>query len=194
LAIGRNALLRQNNIIEDLVGIKKLKKGALDLNLADMDIEEVILLAQREIEPQASAKRIEVKTSVQEALPKVRADFEELKQVFDNLLFNAIKFNKKGGKVTIKARAKGDFIEVSIADTGIGIPDEHLDKVFDWFYQVDSSARRAYGGTGMGLAIAKEIVEVHGGRMWVESELSKGSRFIFTLPVGGNDEKNNGGG
>ncbi|MFQ6136242.1 MAG: sensor histidine kinase, partial [Candidatus Hydrothermarchaeales archaeon] len=130
-----------------------------------------------------SENEIEIKTSIQEDLPKVRADFDELKHVLLNLLDNAIKFNRKGGEVLIEAGQKGDVVEVSVSDTGIGIAEEHLEKVFDRLYQIDVSTTRKHGGIGMGLAVAKEIVEAHGGRIWVESEIGKGSHFCFTVPV-----------
>jgi signal transduction histidine kinase len=183
LAVGRNALRRQDNIIQNLIDIKMLKQGALNLNLVDIYIEEMIILSLREIAPEASAREIEVKTSLQAPLPKVRADFDELKQVLDNLLDNAIKFNKEGGEVTIEAKEKWGFVEIRIIDTGKPIPKEHLGKVFDRFYQIDNSAARKYGGMGVGLAVVKEIIEAHGGAISVESELGKGNRFCFTLPI-----------
>ncbi|MFQ6137425.1 MAG: sensor histidine kinase, partial [Candidatus Hydrothermarchaeales archaeon] len=130
-----------------------------------------------------SENEIEIKTSIQEDLPKVRADFDELKHVIINLLDNAIKFNRRGGKVLIEAGPQGNVVEVSVSDTGIGIAEEHLEKIFDRLYQVDISTTRKHGGIGMGLAVAKEIVEAHGGEITVKSELGKGSRFRFTLPI-----------
>jgi len=117
-------------------------------------------------------------------LPALRADRDRLNQVFDNLLANAIKFSPNGGVITIRVQrdAQADAILVSVADTGIGIPHEQLNRVFERFYQVDGSATRRFGGAGVGLAIVKRIVEAHGGRIWVESEPNRGTTFYFTLP------------
>jgi signal transduction histidine kinase len=182
LEIGRDALIRQNKIIEDLVDISKIKREELELYMEALDLGKIIDTSRREMEPLASKKGIEIKTSLKEDLPKVRVDFDSLRRVFSNLLDNAIKFNREGGEVLIEAREKGNFVEVSVSDTGIDIPEDQLDKIFDKFYQVDSSARRAYGGTGLGLVIVKSIIDAHGGEIWVESELGKGSKFTFTLP------------
>ncbi len=181
--LGVTALDRQNIIIEDLVDMGRLRKGDLKLNFEELDLGEVIETCGKSVRPMALKCGVEVKTSVEEGLPKAKADRGELKHIFRNLLVNAIKFNKEGGRVEVKASAKDKFVEVSIEDTGIGIEEKDQEKVFDRFYQVDSGSTRRYGGTGLGLAIAKELVEAHGGKIWVESEFGKGSKFIFTLPI-----------
>lgn len=116
--------------------------------------------------------------------PKIMADPIMLKRVLANLIDNALKFTPRGGEIKIRAFADDSSIRVEVADNGIGIPREHLEKIFEKFYQVDASSTRAAGGMGMGLPIARELVELHGGKLWAESEgLGKGSKFIFTLPV-----------
>ncbi|MFQ6137319.1 MAG: PAS domain S-box protein [Candidatus Hydrothermarchaeales archaeon] len=184
LNMGIEALSRQNRIVANLIKVAKVEKRSIDLNLESLNLGEMIAIAQNEMRLRASENKIKIKTSVQEDLPKVRADFKELKHVLLNLLDNAIKFNREGGEVTIEARAKGDFVEVKVSDTGAGIAKEHLEKVFDRLYQIDATSTRKYGGIGMGLAVAKELVEAHGGEIWVESEVGKGSRFCFALPIG----------
>jgi signal transduction histidine kinase len=114
---------------------------------------------------------------------RVKADIEKIKHVFLNLLDNAIKFTDKGGNVYISARMKESMVEVCVEDTGIGISEEFHEKIFDRFYQVDATSTRRFGGTGMGLAVAKEIINTHGGIIWVQSREGKGSKFCFTLPV-----------
>jgi signal transduction histidine kinase len=182
LVMGRNALLKQDRAVRDLIDIEKLERGTLKLKFEGIDLRQAIEVVVQKMLPIAMKNEIKIKTSLPESL-RVKADFEELHHVLANLIDNAIKFNKKGGEVLIEAKQKGKFAEVSVSDTGTGIAKKHLSKVFERFYQADVSASRAYGGTGLGLAIAKEIVEAHGGKIWVESELGKGSKFTFTIPV-----------
>lgn len=183
ITAGLNALENQNAIIGDLMDMGRLMAGDVKLNLKSVDIREVIETSRRELEPKALKKGIGVKTSVKDDFPKVKADREELKHILKNLIINAIKFNKRGGEIIIKAEQKEDFAEVSVEDTGIGIAKEHLDRIFNRFYQVDSSSTRRYGGTGLGLSVAKNLVHAQGGKIWAESEVGKGSTFIFTLPI-----------
>jgi signal transduction histidine kinase len=120
---------------------------------------------------------------IEKNLPFVKANQKQVEHILRNLINNSIKFNKKGGKISIDAKKKGKFVEVAIKDTGIGIPKDKLPRVFDRFYQIDSSTVRVYGGTGLGLSVVKELIEVHGGEIGVESSPGKGSRFRFTLPI-----------
>lgn len=190
LAMGRGALARLNLIVGDLLDIAKFQKGTFKLDVKSLDLEQTVNSVVQEVMPLALKNDIEIKISAQD-LPLVKADEDAVKHVFFNLISNAIKFNKKGGGVFIEARHKQDFsrplgegfVEVSIADTGIGIAKEHLGKLFTPFYQVDSSTTRAYPGTGMGLAVVKRIIEAHGGRVWAKSEIGKGTKFTFTLPA-----------
>ncbi len=183
LGMIRNSLIRQSRIINDLVGISKLRMGNIKLNVEDVDLETVVSIAKSEMEFVALKKNIKIKTKIQKDLPKISFDIDELKHILSNLLDNAIKFNKEGGKIKIEAKKGGNFIVVCVADTGIGIAEERLDNVFDRFYQIDSSTTRAYAGTGLGLAVVKEIVKTYKGEVWVESEKGEGSKFYFTIPA-----------
>jgi PAS domain S-box-containing protein len=180
LSMAMNALVRQNFIIEDLLQAARLEKG--ELRLEKVDLGELIERVAEEFKPvlMKHGLRMEVKL---ESLPPVRGDPNQLMHVLRNLISNAIKFNREGGSVTVEARRNDSKVEVCIADTGIGIPEEELEKIFERFYQIDASPTRRYGGTGLGLAIVKEIVEAHGGEVRVSSKLGEGSRFCFTLPV-----------
>jgi signal transduction histidine kinase len=121
--------------------------------------------------------------TVPTGLPPVRLDPARIQQVVTNLLSNAIKFSPEGGTVTIGAAAEDDKVKVWVTDQGIGIPPEAMPNLFTKFFRVDNDETRKIGGTGLGLALIKEIVEAHGGHIWVESELGKGSTFSFTLPI-----------
>jgi|Deesub1362B_J571_1020462.scaffolds.fasta_scaffold00928_3 PAS domain S-box-containing protein len=183
LKMALNALVRQNFIVEDILEAAKFEKGEVELKLEAVDMAQVINLVTDELKPMLIKENIKTEINVDKKLPLARADQKQLRHVLRNLLSNAIKFNREGGSITIEAREKLGMLEVCVSDTGIGIPKDKLDKIFERFYQVDSSPTRRYGGTGLGLAIVKEIVEAHGGRVTVESELGKGSKFCFTIPV-----------
>jgi PAS domain S-box-containing protein len=183
ISMARDALVRQNMIVGDLIEAASMERTArMRLSLEDVDLNRVITPVLEEFRPQAVGKGIGLETRLARGLPRVKADFKRLGHVLRNLISNAVKFTDKGG-VTVVARRKKGMVEVCVSDTGIGIPEDKQEKVFERLYQVDSSGTRRYGGTGMGLAIVRDIVEAHGGRIWVESELDKGSRFCFTLPI-----------
>jgi two-component system sensor histidine kinase ResE len=160
-----------------------MEKGEVKLKLEAVNVDEVIKSVVDEFKPMLIKDNLRMKIEVEKDLPPAKADYKELRHVLRNLVSNAIKFNREGGEIGIEARKMGDMIEVCVSDTGIGIPEDKLNKIFERFYQIDSSPTRRYGGTGMGLAIVKEVVEAHGGKVTVESELGKGSRFCFTLPA-----------
>jgi len=141
----------------------------------------LIVSAVDRLRPQAERAGVNLSTELDAPLPLVLADGARIGQVVSNLVHNAIKFTPAGGSITVRASAMGDMVEVTVADTGVGIPVEDLDRIFERFYKVDR-ARRG-GGTGLGLAIAKHIVQNHGGRIWATSKEGAGSVFSFTLPT-----------
>lgn len=183
--MSRNNLNRLNTLVGDLLYFSRGEKGIPDEEIEKVSIEELVKRAVAGIQHMADVSNVSINVSLDKNLPKVDASMDRLLQVLTNLLGNAIKFNKEGGRIDVKARYKkgDDSVTISVSDTGIGIPKDQLSRVFDRFYQVDGSASRKYGGTGLGLAITKSIVEAHGGRIWVESEVGKGSTFYFTLPI-----------
>jgi PAS domain S-box-containing protein len=183
ITLAIDALHRQNMIVGDLIEAARMQKREFKLRLEDMDLASVISEVVYEFEPFAMKKKISLRLKVKKSLPRARADYMAVSHVLRNLLSNALKFTDGGGRVTIDARERNGMVEVCVSDTGIGIPRSLQDKIFERLYQVDSSGTRRYGGVGLGLAIAKELVEAHGGRITVESEPGKGSRFCFTLPA-----------
>jgi signal transduction histidine kinase len=182
LRIALEAIRRQDRIVENLVEAARIERMGIKLTLEEIDIETLITLAVAEFKPRAVKKALELRAEV-EGSPRVIGDYIHLSRVLANLLDNAVKFNREGGRITVTARRRDGEVLVCVADTGIGIPRGELERVFDRFYQVDSSTSRPYGGMGMGLAVAKEIVEAHEGRIWAESRLGEGSKFYFTLPL-----------
>jgi len=171
------------NLINDVLDLTKIEAGRLELNLEAVDLRSALLGVLPVVKPRAADKRIKVSTYLPTDVPTIVADPAKFNQVLLNLLTNAIKYTHENGNVSVEARVQDGFVEIWVTDTGIGISQEDIDRIFQRFTQVDSSASRSQGGTGLGLAITKELVELHGGRIRVQSKLGKGSSFIFTVPI-----------
>jgi signal transduction histidine kinase len=169
-------------LINTVLDIAKIESGQFTLNMAEYAIESVIETVRSATESLAQNKKLALTTELAKPLPIGLGDEQRLTQVLLNLVGNAIKFTD-AGEVRITAGAANGHFELSVSDTGPGIPAEECERIFEKFRQVDSSNTRAKGGTGLGLAIAKEIVEMHGGRIWVESMMGQGSTFRMDLPV-----------
>jgi signal transduction histidine kinase len=169
-------------LINTVLDIAKIESGQFTLNMAEYAIESVVETVRSATESLAQNKKLALKTEVAKPLPVGLGDEQRLTQVLLNLVGNAIKFTDTG-EVRVTARAFDGHFNVSVSDTGPGIPSEHQTRIFEQFQQIDNSNTRAKGGTGLGLAIAKQIVEMHGGRIWVESTLGKGSTFQMELPT-----------
>ena len=185
LAISLRNVEKLVTLIETLLDFSRLHRGTEKPVFGLVDLVEVAESSVQVIRPVADRRNIRVeliKTAPGELA--VEGDKEKIGQVLDNLLSNAVKFNTNGGSVVVELRKdSANNAEVSVKDTGIGVPRESLDKVFTRFYQYDSSTTRKYGGTGIGLSIAQDIVRMHGGSISVTSEVGKGSTFTFTLPL-----------
>lgn len=168
-------------LINDILDLSKIEAGRLDLKLESLDVAEVLRSAVETVSPLARAKRLELCLEVADDLPQVRADGTRLRQIVLNLLSNAVKFTEIGG-ITVRAWPEDGQMVISVADTGIGIPPEAQEYIFDEFRQVDGSTTRKYGGTGLGLAIARKLVMLQGGNLWLRSEPGRGSEFFVSLP------------
>jgi len=182
----KKALIRQNYIIDNLITFSQMEKGEYKLNIERFNLKEIIERCIKEKEDLAFKKNVEIILNVPDI--EMEGNPREIKHVISCLIDNAIKFNKKNGIVFINAEVyKGDEgkskVRVSIEDNGIGIREEDIDKIFNPLTQLDDSASRRYGGIGMGLAVAKRIIEVYNGKIKAESKYGKGSKFIFTLPI-----------
>ncbi|MBI2267076.1 MAG: response regulator, partial [Armatimonadetes bacterium] len=169
-------------LINDILDLAKVEAGKAELYLQRFSAHEVIHSITKVLGPLLKQKKQKLNIEVADDVYAV-ADEAKFKQVVINLLGNAIKFTPDGGKITISAVPRVESVEFTIADTGIGIEESHFQKIFEAFSQVDSSASRSFEGTGLGLTLTKKLVEVHGGRIWVDSEIGKGSKFTFILPA-----------
>jgi len=184
LNIADRNLKRLTALINDLLDLSKLEAGKMQLNRQPAAINKVIAESIAVLGVWAQTKSIKLEQKTQEGLPELNIDPNRIIQVLNNLIGNAIKFTPSGGTITVEAILREDKeVEVSVKDTGVGMSKDELTKVFDKFYQVKGGLTTDIRGTGIGLTIAKEIVELHGGKIWVESELGKGTKFIFTLPL-----------
>jgi signal transduction histidine kinase len=169
-------------LINDVLDLSKIEAGQLTLALADYSLKDVVHSVFAAVESLADEKKLALRIEVPNNLPVGRGDERRLTQVLLNLVGNAIKFTDQG-EVAIKASATNGAYTLSVCDTGPGIPPADQAKIFEEFQQADSSATKKKGGTGLGLSIARRIIELHGGRMWVESEVGKGATFSINLPV-----------
>src|SRR5712692_9964675 len=169
-------------LINDVLDLSKIEAGRMELSLTDYSVEEVVETARTSLRSLAAEKGLEFTAEVEPDIPLAYGDGKRITQCLTNLVGNALKFTKQGG-VTIRAELDGERVDYSVADTGIGIPNDQLDHIFGEFRQVDSSISREFGGTGLGLSITKTFVELHGGRIWVESEPGRGSTFHFAIPL-----------
>ena len=176
---------RLNRLVDDLQELSRVEARSYELELHPLDVSSLVRTVTKRLTPRFETKRISLDLSLAPNLPPVLADEDRAVQILTNLTGNALQYTPENGKVTISAKRINHEVQVSVRDTGIGIPPEHLPHLFDRFYRVDKSrSRRAGGGSGIGLTIARALVEAHGGRIWVESAGEKqGSIFNFTLPL-----------
>ncbi|TRZ94951.1 HAMP domain-containing protein [bacterium] len=174
---------RLASLINDLLDLSKIESGKLKMSFAALDSVLLIKKAVMVIDSQAKAKSIKLKIDISQNLPKIKADETRFSQVMINLLDNAIKYSSEGGTTSIFAKVVENVLQIDISDTGIGISEEDLPRIFERFYRVDKARSRELGGTGLGLSIVKHIVSSHGGQVWVKSELGLGSTFSFTIPL-----------
>lgn len=175
---------RLTKLARELLQLSKLESGRLPLREEELDIAAMIEQSIRSLQLQFDEKQVRLVPDVEPGLPRLVADEEQIASVITNLVSNALKHTRAGGRVTVRARASGENLRVEVEDTGRGIPREHLDDIFDKFVQVKRASEATPGSVGLGLAIAKEVVQLYGGRIWAESEQEKGSTFSFELPLG----------
>ena len=178
---------RLTKLARELLQLSKLESGRVQLKNEELDIRSVIEFSLRPLLLQLNEKNIRLVTDVEPHLPRLVADEQQISWVITNLVSNALKYTDSGGMVTVRARGQvqgGESVLVEVEDTGQGIAKENLEKIFDKFVQVKGITGTTPGSVGLGLAIAKEIVEIYEGKIWAESQLGQGSKFSFILPIG----------
>jgi len=170
-------------LINDVLDLSKVEAGKIELRLENLNLADIIDDVVQGVKPMLDDNGHQLKVRVEAGLPQVHADKKRLRQVLLNLLSNAIKFTAAGGELGIEAGRQGEWCQISVVDSGIGIRQEDQERIFEAFTQVDTLPEREKGGTGLGLALTRQFVEAGGGKIWVESEYGKGSKFTFTLPL-----------
>nr|WP_239451368.1 PAS domain-containing sensor histidine kinase [Methanosarcina horonobensis] len=173
------------NLINDLLDLSKIEAGKLELDYKDFELAAKLKMIQNLLSPIADRKNIKIEVDVERELKRIRADESRFAQIMYNLVDNAIKFSYENGLVKIRARKKGDMVEITVEDTGIGIKLEDQNKLFKPFSQVDNFFSKKFQGTGLGLSLVKQIVYLHGGYVWFRSNSDKGSTFAFVIPISG---------
>ena len=188
LTYARTSTRQLITLVEDIMLISKADSGQFTLRLGDMDPATLIYQSLQAVHPSVQRAGVHVVYEAEPALPLLRADEARVRQVLGNLLGNAIKYSPEDGMVRVRAHADGDAVRFSVSDEGNGVPAADHARVFEQFYQSENASASHYGGYGLGLAIARLIVEQHGGHIWVESPQDAGATFSFTIPIAGPGE------
>ncbi len=171
------------NLINDILDLAKIESGKMELNLRNISLANILESLRSEMMPIMAPRKQSLEIHIAGGLTPAHADKAKVRQVLLNLLSNATKFTPDGGRIRVEVAQDGVWCQVSVIDDGIGIEKKNQQKIFEEFCQIESPLTDGKNGTGLGLTIAKQIVEKHGGQIWLESEYGKGSRFIFTLPL-----------
>ncbi|MEL0220322.1 MAG: ATP-binding protein [Deltaproteobacteria bacterium] len=183
-----NSASRLNSLVNDILDFSKLQKRQLEIQHKPVDLFQVTEKSLALLKPLHREKPIDLQNELTKDLPLVDGDEDRIQQILFNLLGNALKFTESG-EVRLSAVVQDGWVEVAVADTGIGIPQDKQERIFDAFEQGDASTERTHGGTGLGLSVAKQLIELHGGRIWLESVVGQGSVFRFTLPCSSASEQ-----
>jgi two-component system phosphate regulon sensor histidine kinase PhoR len=179
----REHSMRLARLTEDLLKLSRIEAGQLKLDFRPVSVAQLIESCVETAQLKAVPRQLALHVSLPEQLPAARGDSNTLQEVLQNLLDNALQYTPAGGKIDVSASCSDGHVVVTVADTGIGIPQAEQERIFERFYRVDAARSREAGGTGLGLSIARHIMEAHGGRLWVESAVGEGSRFHFSIPV-----------
>jgi two-component system phosphate regulon sensor histidine kinase PhoR len=175
---------RLNALVEDVLSLARLESPGMELTLSEVDLPELLHSIMRDWEKRLGAKQLKSHLNFPGNLPRLRADETRLQELIYNLLDNAVKYSKPGGTVFLRAETAGDSVRISVADQGIGIPENDLPRIFERFYRADKSRSNEHSGTGLGLSIVKHIAQLHRGSVEAESKLGKGTTISVLLPIG----------
>jgi signal transduction histidine kinase len=181
------AALRLRHIMETMLNLRYLETGEMDLIPESFDLCSEVVAACEDYKAIAESGGLVLETSLPQDSLTIKADREKVRVILDNLISNAVKFTSSGGRVQVAVLQQEDEVKITVSDTGIGIASDHLDHIFDRFYQVEDHMTRRHGGMGLGLSIVKGLVELHGGHVSVDSSLGQGSRFAVSLPTMNSD-------
>jgi len=174
---------RLARLTDDLLKLSRIEAGRLDLESRPVSVAGLVNGCVETARLKAESRGLTIAVELPEGLPPVRGDAVQLDEVLQNLIDNALQYTPSGGRIDVTAHSNGHEVIFTVADTGIGIPESDLERIFERFYRVDAARSREAGGTGLGLSIARHIVDAHGGRIWVESAVGQGSRFRFSIDV-----------
>jgi two-component system phosphate regulon sensor histidine kinase PhoR len=174
---------RLNALVEDVLSLARLESPGAELELAEVDLAELLHSIMRDWEKRFAAKQLKSHLNFPGNLPLLQADENRLQEVIYNLLDNAVKYSRPGGTVFLRAELEGERVRISVADQGVGIPEADLPRIFERFYRADKARSRELGGTGLGLSIVKHVVQLHGGTVEAASEPGKGTTISVLLPV-----------
>ena len=183
LTVVHNEADRMTHIVKDLLTLSQLDYERMQMNASEVSLRALALGAVEAMSMEASRQQVTLQCDLPEDLPTVTGDRERIEQVIVNIISNAIKYNRPQGSVTLTGGTEDGKVFLRVSDTGIGVPEEDLPRLFERFYRVDKARSRERGGTGLGLAIAKEIIEYHGGTIRFESVYGEGSVVTITLPM-----------
>ena len=173
-----------NELIVEILDLSKIEAGKMELNIEKVSLPHFIKENLSILDVMATEQNVVLRMDITPELDVIECDNQRLRQIIINLVNNAIKFSKdEGGTVITTATKDGDMVSISVSDTGIGIKEDEIRKLFTPFMQLDMGYTRKHGGSGLGLAITKQLVELHGGKIWVESKYGEGTTFTFTLPI-----------
>jgi len=179
----REHAMRLARLTEDLLKLSRIEAGQLKLEFRPVSVAQLVESCVETAQLKATPRNLALSVQLPDGLPAVRGDANSLQEVLQNLLDNALQYTPGGGRIEVSASCSDGRVTVTVADTGIGIPQAEQERIFERFYRVDAARSREAGGTGLGLSIARHIMEAHGGRLWVESAVGEGSRFHFSIPV-----------
>jgi two-component system, OmpR family, phosphate regulon sensor histidine kinase PhoR len=179
----REHAMRLARLTEDLLKLSRIEAGQLKLEFRPVSVAQLVESCVETAQLKATPRNLALSVQLPDGLPAVRGDANSLQEVLQNLLDNALQYTPGGGKIEVSASCSDSRVIVTVADTGIGIPQAEQERIFERFYRVDAARSREAGGTGLGLSIARHIMQAHGGRLWVESAVGEGSRFHFSIPV-----------